>query len=117
MLDFKGVMCLFDPQAHTCVLYEESPLLATSSNLASPLPFHRNVYLCQQPNMYWDGWPAKIEAFCEQHAPMCEDNWVCTRLGLQEIVVEGDTDRETSTPGSSPKNTINKQSVNILVNP
>ncbi|KAF8224897.1 hypothetical protein L208DRAFT_1171960, partial [Tricholoma matsutake] len=21
MLDFKGVMCLFDPQAHTCVLY------------------------------------------------------------------------------------------------
>ena len=111
-------MCLFDPQAHTCILYKANPLQA-SSNLAlpSPLSFNRNIYLRQQRNVYWDGGPAKIEAFREQHAPMCEDNWVCTRLGLRETVVEGDTDTETSTPGSSPKKTINKRSVNFLVNP
>ncbi|KAF8801852.1 hypothetical protein BYT27DRAFT_7114029, partial [Phlegmacium glaucopus] len=65
-LDLKGVMCLFDPQAHT----------------NTPRTLH---------SMYWDGGPKKIEAFREQHASMCDDNWVCTRLGLQEMIVESDT--------------------------
>ena len=32
--------------------------------------------------------PAKIEAFREQHALMCEDNWVCNRLSLRKMIVE-----------------------------
>jgi hypothetical protein len=108
-------MCLFDPQAHTYVLYEVNPLQA-SSNLPFLLSFNRDTHLRHQRNVYWDGGPDKIKAFHEQHAPMCYDNWVCTRLGLRETVVEIDTDTETSTPGSSPKKIIDKQSVNFLVN-
>ena len=93
--------------------------LQPSSNLCLLFSYYRNTYLRDQPNVYWDGGPAKIEAFGEQHAPMCEDNWVCTRLGLRQIVVEGcdDTDTDSSTPTSSPKKSISKQSVKYLVNP
>lgn len=103
-LDFKGVMCLFDPQAHTCVLYKANPF-PPSSNLAFLLSSNRNIYHRDQRSVYWDGGPAKIEAFRKQHAPMCKDNWVCTKLGLQNMIVEEDTDTETSTPTSPKENT------------
>lgn len=75
----------------------------------------RNIHLPHQRNVYWDGGPAKIEAFLEQHVPMCEDNWVCTRLGLRQIVVEDDTSSDTEleanhSPMSSPTRS-DKQSV------
>lgn len=67
------------------------------------LSSNRNTFLREQRDVYWDGGPAKIEAFREQHALMCEDNWVCTRLGLRRVVVEDNSDAgtETGTPVSS----------------
>jgi hypothetical protein len=72
--------------------------------------------------VYWDGGLDKIEAFREQHAPMCEVNWVCNRLGLRQLVVEdadttSDTDTDTETPRmSSTRESIHRQSINYLVN-
>ena len=64
------------------------------------LSSNRNTYLRGEHSVYWDGGPDKIEAFHEQHAPMCEDNLVCTRLGLRQLVVEEDTDTMTGTDGN-----------------
>jgi len=37
---------------------------------------------------YWDGGPAKIHAFEEQHGRVCDDNWICQKLDLKNLVVE-----------------------------
>ena len=112
-------MCLFDPQAYTYVLYNANPQSHSNLKLCL-LSSNRNTIRPDQCNVYWDGGLAKIEAFREQHALMCEDNWVCNRLSLRQTIVEdaSDTDTEPSiTPMSSPKKPIDKQSVNYLVNP
>ncbi|KAF8625620.1 hypothetical protein AX17_006805 [Amanita inopinata Kibby_2008] len=85
--DLRGAMCLFDPQAHTNARERE---------------------------VYWDGGPEKIKAFNEQHAPMCESNWVCSRLGLKDAIVEEADHAESKTP--SPSKTIHRGSLDFLVN-
>ncbi|KAF8229875.1 hypothetical protein L208DRAFT_1378735 [Tricholoma matsutake] len=64
--------------------------------------------------VYWDGGSDKIKAFCKQHSPMCESNWVCMRLGLKDAVVEQDMGTETGTP--STKMMADRHSVNFLIN-
>jgi hypothetical protein len=36
---------------------------------------------------YWDGGPKKIQQFVSQHLAVCENNWVCCKLDLQNLVV------------------------------
>lgn len=86
-LDLRGVMCLFDPQAHT----------NTSA---------------RDREVYWDGGPRKIKAFVEQHAAMCGSNWVCKRLGLDHATVV-QTGTENRTP--SPKKTTDRHRVEYII--
>ena len=54
----------------------------------------------------------KNKAFIEQHSPMCESNWVCTRLGLEHAtVVQTGTDNQTP----SPKKTADRHKVEYLI--
>ncbi|KAF8066734.1 kinase-like domain-containing protein [Lyophyllum atratum] len=60
-LDLKGVMCLFDPQAHT----------------NSDVPSH-----------YWDLGSKLFGRIMAQHSQVCSKNWVCQRLSLGNLRVE-----------------------------
>jgi hypothetical protein len=71
--------------------------------------FDRNTSIAER-EVYWDGGPDKIEAFTKQHSPMCGSNWVCTRLGLKDAIVEQDMGTENGTPSAK------KNSIDFLVN-
>ena len=62
-------------------------------------------------NVYWDGGPDKIAAFHTQHTSMCGSNWVCTRLGLKDAIVEPDTHK-----ANSPEKAADRQSIGFLIN-
>jgi len=74
--------------------------------------FDSNTVDAHEREVYWDGGPDKIEGFRTQHTPMCSSNWVCTRLGLKDAVVEEDTDDGTP----SPKKTVHRHDVDFLLN-
>jgi hypothetical protein len=44
---------------------------------------------------YWDGGPTTIRAFEEQHGRACDENWVCRRLGLKNVIVEEEAPNES----------------------
>ena len=108
-LDLRGVMCLFDPQAHTYVMW----YIWLQINNLCLLFLDRNTSI-RDREVYWDGGPEKIKAFSKQHAPMCGSNWVCKRLGLKDAIVEHLPRAETCTP--SPEKKADRHSVNFLVN-
>ncbi|KAF8694630.1 hypothetical protein AX14_001999 [Amanita brunnescens Koide BX004] len=62
--DARRTMCLIDPQIHT----------------TDP----------KDKRLYWDGGPTHIAKFKQEHLRACDDNWVCQRLRLQEIVLVDD---------------------------
>jgi len=82
--DFNGKMCLIDPQAHT----EES-----SRQKNVPVP-------------YWDGGRRKINEFLKQHSPACRKNWICSALGLQDILVQPASPKKLTATSENPRNRL-----------
>ncbi|KAG6838258.1 hypothetical protein C0991_000696, partial [Blastosporella zonata] len=43
---------------------------------------------CANSQIYWDGGPKMITKFEEQHAEPCNENWICNRLNLRDLVID-----------------------------
>jgi hypothetical protein len=37
---------------------------------------------------YWDGGSPKIQEFLDEHAEPCQQNWICRKLGLDNVLVQ-----------------------------
>jgi len=79
-------------------------IVSEKNNL--PLTRLSNVPLHSR-SAYWDGGPSKIKVFREKHMEMCAQNWVCSKLMMWDVVVDGashDSDASTKSQneGESP---------------
>ena len=73
MRDKNGVMCLIDPQSHSCI-----DIFFASSFLM----FHCRSEEDSTKRIYWDCGPKAIKHFITHHLKTCHDNAICNALAL-----------------------------------
>jgi hypothetical protein len=96
LFDAKGVMCLIDPQCHTCVNLIGHFVAEQSLNVVLSKSKNEN-------STYWDRGERYITAFKKEHSGACGDNWVCNGLSLGTIKAQNieDDNGGSSDSGSS----------------
>lgn len=112
-LDSNGVTCLFDPQAHTCV-----------ARIVYCTPFELICLNCDidrnstTTSHYWDLGSKMFEKIMAKHYEVCEKNWVCKRLSLDNIRVEKVSRVHKNQAGSRRRNGRgpNPMNVNSILN-
>lgn len=103
LCDAKGVMCLIDPQCHTCVIL----LLRADPTLKVIYSKSKN-----ENSTYWDKGESSIKVFKKEHSQACGDNWVCNGLSLRTVKAQviGDD-------GEDDSGSVSSSSAPIVVRP
>ena len=83
MHDKNGVMCLIDPQSHSCV---------DNVGAAPSLMFLHRSEEDSTKRLYWDGGPNAIKRFMAHHLKDCRNNAICNGLFLTTIEFDDSDD-------------------------
>jgi len=81
------------------------------------LPFYYAVTSFNEHPLLWWGlhlnmivWPTgttgfpQIQAFKKQHLEVCNDNWVCNKLRIRDLIISNSDDGAAGVPADSPSN-------------
>lgn len=90
MYDRTRVMCLIDPQSHSCVFFYI--FIGNPDRFSSAEPDSMR-------HMFWDNGPNTIKRFLDQHLDHCPENPICHALDIRNVEFDDENDDEDIVTG------------------